>query len=185
MDSVCLRACCVAFGRMGVGCDTLSRRVGFCRRNVLSSLVWLHGSSLEIGGWVESSMPFILSPLQRLASCWYNMRIYNRASSFPIPPLPSNGNAHLVLSSDLLDLLLGLLDEALDKALLILVLGVDRGQRLVGLVTAGQEESSGRESGGEGGDRELFITKSAGVLSCLFAAEDCQLRLLRAGAKGN
>lgn len=55
-------------------------------------------------------MPFILSPLQRLAPCWYNMRIYNRASSFPIPPLKCK--AHLVLSGDLLDLLLGLLDEA-------------------------------------------------------------------------
>ena len=56
----------------------------------------------------------------------------------------------------------------LDEALLILVLGVDRGQRLVGLVAAAHEESSGREGGGEGGDRKLLSLKSAYAhLACL------------------
>lgn len=43
----------------------------------------------------------------------------------------------------------------LDKALLVLALGIDRGLGLVGLVAAGQEERSGGEGGCEGSDREL------------------------------
>ena len=69
-------------------------------------------------------------------------------------------------------------ESLLDEALLILVLGVDRGQRLVGLVAAGHEESSGRESGGEGGDRKLSSIKSAGaLLDCLqLGTANCDCR---------
>lgn len=43
----------------------------------------------------------------------------------------------------------------LDKALLVLALGVDRGLGLVDLLAAGEEEGSGGEGGCEGSDREL------------------------------
>ena len=44
----------------------------------------------------------------------------------------------------------------LDKALLVLALGVDRGLALVDLLAAREEESGGGEGGCKGSDRELL-----------------------------